>query len=146
MTRPDKAQVLWAWRRRLREGTDQVGDPDSDIVPWCREINRLRGFCTLQSCAGHPATERGGVVEPAHLWLWMDKPTSEVWDRQAFRLAMHENVERVSRLYTSWGQEVASITFAGNERDLLTESLAVIMDFLLEVEAQVGLERSDPCT
>ena len=44
-------------------------------------------------------------------------------------LARRPVVERVERVYTGWGQEIAAVTFAGAERGLLAESGDVIARF-----------------
>lgn len=65
-----------------------------------------------------------------HLWLRLDRAMSTAFDAEAYTLATDERIEQVSRVYTSWGKEIASITFAGNERDSLNESMTVIVAFL----------------
>lgn len=130
----------WSWKQQTFYN-GRPGDPDPDIVPWCNRINALQGICTLQSCAGH--RDNGNIVtRPGHLWLWMDRLTSKIFDASAFELARHRNVERVERLYTAWGQEIASITFAGNERDRLAESMQAILVFLHELEHQATCTRT----
>lgn len=126
-----KRRVLGEWARILatsppKQNGGSRGHSDPDIIPWCERLNALPGVCTLQSCAGH---RRGRWRDPAHLWIWLDRPMSELFDRQALGLARNPLIERVERLYTSWGSEVAAITFAGNDRDLLGESMNVVLAF-----------------
>lgn len=137
MTPDAKEAALSEWANCLQNASDGPGSPDPDIIPWCDEINALGGFCTLQSCAGHGSAEAGNVEAAGHLWLWMDEPTSRVFDQSAFHLARHPHIERVARIYTSWGQEVASITFHGNERHRLAESMQAILSFLRQLEGYV---------
>lgn len=141
LTPEAKREVLREWaaiRESLgvREGRPGGrGYPDPDIVPWCDEINALEGVCTLQSCAGHVLP--GGERDPGHLWLWLSKPMSGAFDRTAHRLARHDRyIEDVARRYVSWGREVTSITFAGNERASLARSLRLILAFLRTLQAQ----------
>jgi hypothetical protein len=99
------------------------------MLPWCDRLNAIPGVCTLQSCAGHAASD-GGVIAPGHLWVWLDRETSDAFDANAFHLAVKTRyIERVAKEYTAWKQEVASITFAGNERGLLHYSMSIILAF-----------------
>jgi len=51
------------------------------------------------------------------------------FNRSAFLLATLPGIERVGRIYQQYGQEIALIEFAGNERDLLAESQRYILGF-----------------
>lgn len=131
LTPAEKEFVLERWAADLnRHGLEERpggGYPDPDMVPWCDRINALPGVCTVQSCQGHI---ENGYLRPGHLWLRLDEPTATAFDREAFRLAGVESIEQVARMYTGWGQEIASITFAGNERDSLAASLRAVLRFL----------------
>ena len=134
LTNADKEFVLVSWSEAKIQPVPEgdyggVGYPDPDIVPWCDRINALPGVCTLQSCAGH--VRQGGERDAGHLWLWLSRPMAGAFDSHAHRLARHVSyIEDVTRRYTSWGQEVTVITFAGNERDRLPPSLRLILAFL----------------
>ena len=134
LTSADKEIVLAAWDelklRPVPKGDcGGVGYPDPDIIPWCDRLNAIPGVCTLQSCAGH--VKPGGLRDAGHLWLWLDRSMAGAFDAHAHRLARHVHyIEEVARRYTSWGQEVTVITFAGNDRDRLPPSLRLILAFL----------------
>lgn len=117
-------------------GRGGVGLPDPDMVEWCEALNSIPGVCTVQSCAGH--VEPGGVLASAHLWLRLDPAMSRAFDADAFRLAARvAHIEQVARVYAPWGKEIASITFAGNERDSLRPSMRLIVAFLRSLAAKV---------
>ena len=131
---PDvKRKILAEWGVKKQQALPDGdlagrGFPDPEIIPWCDRLNKIEGVCTLQSCAGH---EMGSVEGGwGHLWLWLSEPISRAFDSRAFELASYPHIDRVERIYGSWGQEVASITFAGDERGLLAESGALILRFL----------------
>lgn len=106
------------------------GYPDPDMICWCDHLNAIPGVCTLQSCAGHGPEDSGGGMKSGHLWLLLDEAMSDAFDTRALDLASEtEHIERVSRIYSPWGQEVTSIVFAGNERGLLAESMRIVLDF-----------------
>jgi hypothetical protein len=46
-------------------------------------------------------------------------------------------VERVSRIYASWGEQIVEIVFAGSERGLLKESMELIVGFF-EMLAEIS--------
>lgn len=129
-----KADVLNSWQKVQLElptssGSGGRGYPDDDIIPWCERLNAIPGVCTLQSCAGHAIAD-GGVSEPAHLWLWLDRETSAAFDSAVFTLATKTAfIERIGKFYMPWMQEVVTITFAGNERGLLHHSMCAILAF-----------------
>lgn len=130
---PDaKLEILAEWQRTREQWRDGslrgTGEPDTDIIPWCDRINALPGLCTLQSCAGH--TENGSI-KSAHFWIWMSRSVSENFDRNAFLLLRNrDRIDWVSRHYLPDGKEIASITFFGNERDLLEQSATLIYGFM----------------
>ena len=138
LTSADKEVVLAAWDEVKLQPVPEgdfgcVGYPDPDIIPWCDRLNAIPGVCTLQSCAGH--VNPGGLRDAGHLWLWLDRPMAEAFDSHAHRLARHvDYIEDVARRYTSWGQEVTVITFAGNECDRLPPSLRLILAFLRRLD------------
>jgi hypothetical protein len=129
-----KAEVLAEWER-LKANPRPLGAPggrglpDPEIIPYVDALNALEGVCTLQSCCGHTDDRSRGVDAPGHLWLWLSEAMSREFDRRAFVLAGKPYVECVERMYSEWGQEIASITFAGAERDLLPESGQSIIRF-----------------
>ena len=131
LTDAAKRNILASWEQTKRDwglgSLSGVGEPDSDIVPWCDRINALPGLCTLQSCAGHL---RGGVIEAAHLWIWMSEAAAKNFDRAAFSLLRRrDRIDWISKHYLHDGKEIASITFFGNERDLLESSVSIVYDF-----------------
>lgn len=135
LTEDEKRAEIAEWEAACRAWPSASGDvggrgfPDPDMIPWCRAVNAIPGVCTVQSCAGHESP--GGYYSPAHLWLRLDPAMSAAFNAEALRLSANTaRIEQVSRVYTSWGKEIASITFAGNERDSLNESMALIVAFL----------------
>jgi hypothetical protein len=107
------------------------GFVDPDMIPWCEKLNAIPGVCTIQSCSGHGSARTGYVESCGKIWLLLDPSMSWAFDRQAFRLASHDDlIEQVARIYAPWGKEIASIAFAGNERDSLYRSMRLIVAFL----------------
>lgn len=135
LTPQEKERVLSEREDNLRrwgerggpEGGD-LGYPDPAVIPICEEINRVPGIVTIQSCAGHRKAH--GYLTAGHLWLRLDRENSGRFDARAFDLARHPLIESVKRVYAAWGQEIATIAFAGNERDSLPESSTVLLNFL----------------
>ena len=132
LTPSEKSRILDEWDVTLARlpalGQGGRGFPDPDIIPWCRRINAIDGVVTLQSCQGHP--EGDGESGPGKLWLKLSEELSERFRDRAFELASTDFVDGVELIFQPWGEEVTSITFAGNERDLLDQSLAVVLGFL----------------
>jgi hypothetical protein len=126
LTAPAKRRELATWERLKAAGGDRVGCPDPAIYPLCDRLNAIPDVCTLQSCAGHI---RNGYYESGHLWLWLSQSLSRRFDRTALALAKRQGIDRVERIYTGWGQEITSLTFAGEERGLLAASSTVIAEF-----------------
>lgn len=135
LTPAEKAETLRAWETTKRESpvVDRggAGYPDPTIVPWCDRINGLPGVCTLQSCAGH--LKDGGILHSGHLWLKLSEQVSAEFRQAAFELAGSPGIERVEMIFQPSGEEVASVTFQGDEHDLLQSSMGTIMSFLEEV-------------
>ena len=52
------------------------------------------------------------------------------FDDEALSFARQPGIDEVSRLYSSWGAEITSIVFYGNERECLGRSLRAIVAFL----------------
>ena len=98
-----------------------------DMVEWCERINAIDGLCTVQSCAGHVVH---GVSSCGHLWIAMSDYMSARFDELAFDLSAQPGIERVYRLYSSWGQEIVCIEFEGDERGHLHSSMQTILEFL----------------
>ncbi len=130
----EKAEILSAWCEQQRMGAPGPGGLDPDMIPWCEKLNALPGVCSVQSCSGH---SENGSLRSGHLWLRLDDVTSRAFDRAAFRLSANPHIEQVARLYSAWGEEITSITFAGNERNLLTESLQAIVNFFRSLQQKV---------
>lgn len=134
LTEDEKRAEMSEWESLCGARRSDLGDaggrgfPDPDMIPWCATVNAIPGICTVQSCAGHVSVE--GYLSSARLWLRFNHTMSAAFDAEAFRLSNAARIEEVSRVYTSWGKEIASITFAGNERDSLNESMALIVAFL----------------
>ena len=142
LTSEEKKGVLDGWdrikRRPASPGLGGRGVPDPAMVPWCDRVNKLPGVCTVQSCAGH---REDGYLSSGHLWLRLSQPMSEAFDRGALRLASRDGMEQVARIYAPWGEEVASITFAGDEHNLLPESMGTILAFLTELSEEAHGDR-----
>lgn len=118
------AATLEAWRDGRLAG---AGEPDRAMVPWCDRINRIPGLCTLQSCEGH---HHDGTIDTAHIWIWLSSEKARWFDRAAPELAARTDIiERVSKLFTEDGKEVALVYFRGKERNLLHHSMGVIYEF-----------------
>ena len=126
LTPEAKGLELERWASLRTRGGGGAGAPDPEIFPLCDDLNVLPGVCTLQSCAGH---RRNGTFWPGHVWLWLDRRTSERFDRRASELAASAVIERVSRIYAANGQEITAIEFCGNERGLLAESKELLRRF-----------------
>ncbi len=126
-----KRSILPVWNRAKAEPLP-LGDlagcgwPDPEIIPLCNALNVLPGVCTLQSCAGHKKESR---FICGHLWIVLDESMSYKFEQRAFELAHHKNIEWLSKVYSSWGQEVICIEFLGNERGLLQASMEVVLGF-----------------
>ena len=116
----------------LDNGAGGIGLPDPDILPWCAKLNSIDGVCTLQSCAGHS----GRYVQPGHLWLWLSEDLALAFHKSAPQLAESNLMEAVSTTFTNDGKEIAVITFAGNDRDRLTESMNVILSFFQSLSVE----------
>ena len=134
LTPAEKLRVVTDWKKSCLEmphsdGQGGKGYPDKDILRWCDLLNSMPGICTIQSCAGHSSSGGRHIDSPGHLWLRLDKRMSAVFDAGALELAAAPVIERVSKIYTSWGQEIISIEFAGNERGKLEESMSLIIGF-----------------
>lgn len=132
LTAEEKRTELATWNALIAGGrftSDErdeggCGYPDPAMIRWCAHLNDVPGVCTLQSCAGHPG--KGG----GHLWVRLSGPMRRAFDRQAFRLAARVDlIECVAIEYKPWGKEIASIAFAGNERDSLNRSMRLIVAF-----------------
>jgi len=148
-----KRRTLEDWERKKTlilpedgRGLGGRGYPDPEIIPWCDLLNEIPGVCTLQSCAGHGPEDSGGAMRSGHLWLLLDAEMSAAFDARAWELvADSEHIERASRIYSPWGQEVTNIVFAGNERGMLDESMQLVLDFLASLrEDPALLDRADP--
>lgn len=132
LTDSEKVGVVESWREvtgGMRPTDEPDGLPDRDMISWCEKLNQLPGVCTVQSCAGHGSGDGVTVREPGHLWLRLSERMAEAFNREAFALARAPGVERVGRIYQPWGEEITSITFAGNERNSLSQSMGTILRF-----------------
>ena len=132
LTDSEKVRIIRDWEKKLSKSDyssrGDTGLPDRDIIHWCQAINRLSGVCTLQSCAGH--SDPNGYVSAGHLWLRFSTDVSDRFHRSAMDLASQPGMERVSVLFSGWGQEIAELIFQGNERGHLEESASTILAFL----------------
>jgi len=126
-----KRLIIREWRAASARKTENSdGLADADMIPWCKKLNRLPGICTLQSCAGHGGVAPGHIVSCGHIWLYLDERVSAAFNAKAFVLSCQPNIERVYRLYSHWGQEIACVEFLGNERGELAHSMGAIHGFL----------------
>ncbi len=144
----EKSVAVREWERLVAEMPlhvplcgDERGFPDPPIIEWVRTINGLDGICTAQSCAGHRRTD--GTLISGHLWLRFSRDVAARFDDMAMSLAAQSGIEQVSRLYTSWGTEVAAVVFHGNERNGLEQSMRVVVGFLRNLTTS-GMCRSLP--
>ena len=123
LTEPEKARELEYWDAAKisavpdSEGQGGKGFPDSEIIPLCDALNAVPGICTLQSCGGH------GPGDPGHLWLWLDREKSGLFDVWGHVLAHLPGIDGVHRKYTQWGQEVVAIRFNGRLDEASTSVL-----------------------
>ena len=103
---------------------------DPEIVPLCHWINQQAGMCTLQSCAGHPLSERMGQTN-GHLWIWVDPLVSMWFYKRAFELVCEPHIELAQTCYSKSGQEYVKIIFHGNNygKHILDRSIASIKGF-----------------
>ena len=58
----------------------------------------------------------------------MDREYTDLFRLMVYDLVQQSLIERVSQVFTSWG-EFADITFKGNESGQLDESLAALREF-----------------
>lgn len=91
---------------------------DISIIPLLKKLNIVEGIVTLQSCAGHSReSEENGVIttyyDNACLWIWPSEEMAKKFYEEAYRLAGCPGLERLWTLYSSWGQEIIEISFAG---------------------------------
>jgi hypothetical protein len=132
LTPEGKAEELASWERHKAGGRGKGGQgfPDDAIFPLCAELNAMPGICTLQSCAGHPATEREHVYS-GQLWLWLDRPTFWWFVQNAPQLTRcRPLIEYVEILFGRDGNRaIVNLMFAGDEQGLLSESSAIILEF-----------------
>lgn len=137
-----KREALAGWEACKGSGTSLgdgapggAGYPDPEMFRWCDRLNAIPGICTLQSCAGHLDAGGRGVTSPGRLWLLLDPEMSAAFDARALDLAADsDHIERVCRIYSSWGEEVTSIEFAGNERGMLEASMRRILAFFEAIQ------------
>lgn len=133
LTVAEKRAVLAEWDALKLEcapegDTGGKGYVDPDMVYWCDQLNMIPGVAIVQSCAGH--IESGTYRSSGHLWLRLAPDVGIAFDRAAFCLAGRtEYIEEVTRIYSAWGQEIACVRFKGNEHDLLTDSMEVVLAF-----------------
>lgn len=159
LTYADKARELTLWERTKREVVAPVdrpdkiaghGYPDPEIFDACDRLNAIDGVCTLQSCAGHWSPEYHDDFDrltripwPGSLWLWLDERMAHAFDHHAFDLALHPNVEQVSRIYhrhDGEGREILDITFLGSAHGVLRESVEMLVGFFAGLGVSVGGE------
>jgi hypothetical protein len=141
-----KRRTLEEWERKKTlilpedgHGLGGRGYPDPEIIPWCDLLNEIPGVCTLQSCAGHAPEDCGGAMRSGHLWLLLDEKMSAAFNARAWELVTAaEHIERASRIYSPWGQEVTNIVFAGNERGMLDESMQLVLDFFASLREDLA--------
>lgn len=139
LTPEGKRWVLDEWARKRAEmphtgpGDGGHGLPDPEVFPWCDALNEIPGVCTLQSCAGHvveAADGSGPYRYPGEFWVWLDQPMSAAFDRHALQLAAKRpHIEKVTKLYGDWGQEVVSIIFAGDALHFSEDAMRLIVGF-----------------
>lgn len=130
LSRSEKDKILANWSIEI-----QLGKPDPDIINLCNELNKIPGICTIQSCSGH---FRNGYRECGHLWLRLMEDFNKKFVKRAFMLSSANGIERVSTIYSSWGEEIVNIEFEGNERPSpnysLNRSIENILEFFKFVE------------
>lgn len=118
-------------------GTESL---DSRLSSWCERLNRIPGVSTVHSSPGHRSIE--GHLFSGHLWIALDGRLEDPFIRMVFSLSREiQYVERVSRIYTSWGQQIIEIVFAGSERGLLSDSMELICGFF-EALAESSIQNS----
>lgn len=105
------------------------GYVDPEIVPLCDALNQLDGIYTLQSCAGHSVEESDGAIYSGELWLRFDKKIRARFEIQAHCLSAEPMITRVGKIYWEDGKETVTISFKGNESNLLIKSSAVVLTF-----------------
>ena len=131
----EKAGILESWDERKKTLMRQHGAKggygyvDPEIVPLCDALNKLTGVCTLQSCAGHSATESDGPIYPGQLWLRLNQRMAQRFEEHAHRLAAAPAIDRVGKIYWENGKETVTIDFKGDETGLLAESSSTVLGF-----------------
>ncbi len=133
LTRHEKKLRLSAWRELRQQPFDikSPGTPDPDIFDLVDNLNKRRGLCTVQSCAGH--RDHVGVVRPGHLWLRLSPRLMVRFQRHVDSLILADEIEEVSILYGREVGPVVQIVFEGNERGKLAESKRVMADFFAKL-------------
>ena len=107
-----------------------LGFVDPEIIPLCHWLNERTSLCTLQSCAGHPASKKEWQTNGC-LWIWTDAISSKWFYKRGFELIREPHIEIARTCYSKTGQEYIEIIFQGNNygKDTLDRSIASIKNF-----------------
>lgn len=127
-----KREILDAWKGTQRTGTGGVekahksGHPDHAVIDLCDRINKLEGFCTVQSCAGHKAEEtktdldKGsgakvvatvGRSSHGHLGVRMDQAAAKIYHRRSPDLVPFRGILEVGFKFDLIAGPVAMVQF-----------------------------------
>lgn len=98
-----------AKNNRINEGLD------ISLIPFLKELNRIEGIVTIQSCIGHAYKPKKEIYYymNADLWIWPSKEMGKKFYERAHELTGYPWVEKISTYYSRWGQEIISILFEG---------------------------------
>jgi hypothetical protein len=122
LTEAEKARTLAQFRSvrataKFGEGAD--GWLDQDVLTLCDRLNALSGVCTVQSCSGHPMTERGAPPLSGQVWLRLSEWLATLlFDSDIVQaLAAQTCIYKVARVYLPHGPEVLWIVFQADTAD-----------------------------
>lgn len=114
---------------------------DKPFRRWIKKLNKISGLVTLQSCSGHKLKNSGYTYHnDANIWIWLSESMAKLYHRRAFEIAIIKGVSRVYTLYSSWGREVADITFNSIEIKDGKRIMKEVIDFFKDLEKEVKQE------
>lgn len=131
LTPDDKERVVEGF---LNDKNCQL--PDKEIVPFCDELNKYEGVCTVMSCVGHTRWyARGLMVGWGYLDIWLDKDLFDLFHWYAFELLNSpiENLEvhyMKSAYVLNKEAYIMRIFFQGKPMNVLDESMDTIRTFI----------------
>lgn len=126
LTQEEKSRIMEFWDRIKRDGSPDVG-----MVPICELINANTEFCTTSSCSGHYGA--GHRPKTGHVYLRATEAGAKLFDDAALSLARHANITAIKKWFERDGRIVFSIEFIGEADGCLSQSLAILEGFFLQL-------------